>query len=148
MWMDMAKRLAQESHAVRTKVGAIFVSPEGIVSTGINGMPAGGTNVCETKVYDQGGTPATHHIDEKGPYRLVTKEEVSHAEENLFGCLMRQGVSTKGGSIFITLSPCLHCSKIIIQAGITDVYYLEEYRMTDGLEWLKKNGVNVHKVEY
>lgn len=135
--MDMAKRLAQESHARRTKVGAVFVSPDGIVSTGINGMPAGGTNECE--YWEDAGLMGAV---------MVTRPEVSHAEENLFGCLMRQGVSTKNGSIFITLSPCLHCSKIIIQAGITDVYYLEEYRMKDGIEWLKKNGVNVHKVEY
>lgn len=131
MWLDIAERLATESHAMRAKVGAVFVSPEGVVSTGINGMPEGMTNVCEN-VLDDGS--------------LATKPEVSHAEENLFGCLMRQGVSTKGGALFITLAPCLHCSKIIVQAGIKDVYYRDSYRDISGIIWLKENGINVEKV--
>jgi dCMP deaminase len=127
MYLDIAERLACESHAVRLKVGAVFVSPEGVMSAGINGMPAGGDNVCE-------------NINEDGT--LSTKNEVSHAEENLFGKLMRQGVSTKDGTIFLTHAPCIHCSKIIVNSGVKAVYYRNQYRSNDGVHWLNMNNVD------
>jgi dCMP deaminase len=134
MYMDIAVRISQESHAIRLKVGAVFVSPEGVMSIGINGMPAGGTNVCE--YYEDVGLMRS---------RLVTKPECSHAESAVFGKLMRQGVCTKGGSIFITHSPCIQCAKIIVAAGITHVHYKEEYRDNSGINWLKKNNIIVIK---
>ena len=82
-----------------------------------------------------------------GRYRLVTKDEVSHAEENLWAKIMRQGLSTKGGQLFLTMSPCLPCAKIMVVAGITHVYYIEKYRKTEGLDWLLHNGVQVIQVQ-
>jgi dCMP deaminase len=137
--MDIAVRISQESHAIRRKVGAVFVSPEGVMSIGINGLPSGESNTCERETYsfdDEG------YITDK---HLITLDEVSHAEENLFSKLMRQGVSTKGGRIFITLSPCIHCAKIIVGSGITHVHYKEEYRDNSGINWLKKNNIIVIK---
>ena len=138
MYLDIADRLAQESHANRLKVGAVFVSPDGVMSTGINGLPAGTTNDCEYQVWNNQGT-----------FDLKTKDEVSHAEENLFGKLMRQGVVTKGGSIFLTHAPCIHCAKIMIVAGIKEVFFSTYYRGSscDGIEWLENNGIHVLRVD-
>lgn len=164
MYLDMAQRAAEESHAVRLKVGAIFVSPEGVMSMGINGLPADSSNECETKEWCSGGgwlSPDEIFIgwpyegtykdqdgnEIQGRYRLITKDEVSHAEENLFQKLMRQGVSTKGGTLIITHSPCLPCSKIIAGSGITHVYFANYFRTTEGIDLLVSNGVQVIKVD-
>lgn len=131
MYMDIAERIAKESHAVRLKVGAVFVSPDGIVSTGINGLPAGSSNECEDFI---NGQP-------------VTKPEVSHAEENLFQKLMQAGVSTKYGSVFVTHAPCINCAKIIAGSGVTHLYFKNEYKNHDGLKWLVKNNLIVEKID-
>ena len=143
MYLDIAERLAEESHAVRLKVGAVFVSPEGIMSTGINGMPAGGTNICELIVVNSYSIISGTGRGPVPSYETRTKPEVSHAEENLFGKLMRQGVSTKGGSIFLTHEPCIHCSKIILNAGVSEVWYREPYLGSNpsGKSWLIENSV-------
>jgi dCMP deaminase len=163
MYMDFALRAAQESHAVRRKVGAVLVTQDGVMSMGINGLPAGGSNECEIVEWCNGGgwlDPETIEAgwpyegtykdsqgnELPGRYRLVTKEEVSHAEENLISKLMRAGVSTKGGELFLTMAPCINCAKIIVGAGIGQVYYLEEYRKTTGVEWLTANGISVHNL--
>ncbi|HET8688287.1 MAG TPA: deaminase [Methanosarcina sp.] len=164
MYMDFAVRAAQESYAERLKVGAVFVSPDGVMSMGINGMPEGGTNECEIREYmdsDAGGWLSPDEVemawpyveyngefqDQKRRYKLVTKDDCSHAEENLFAKLMLQGVSTKGGTMFITCSPCLPCAKIIRAAKISAVYYLEQYRKMDGIEYLRKHGIHVEQVQ-
>lgn len=164
MYLDIALRIAQESHAKRKKVGAVFVSPEGIMSIGINGLPPGGDNECEYKEWcDAGGILSSEEIvagwpyegtykdaagnEIAGRYRLVTKDEVSHGEENLWAKIMRQGLSTKGGQVFLTMSPCLPCAKIMVVAGITHVYYIEEYRDTGGIEWLLHNGIKITSVD-
>ena len=165
MYMDMAIRAAAESHAIRLKVGAVFVSPDGVMSMGINGLPAGGDNVCETVEWCSGGgwlDPDTIEAgwpyegtykdqdgnEIQGRYRLKTKPEVSHAEENLVSKLMLAGVSTKGGAVFVTAAPCINCAKILVGAGITHVYYLQEYRDLSGVNWLQTNGINVGKLDY
>lgn len=138
MYLDIAERISQESKAVRLKVGAVFVSQEGVMSIGINGLPAGGSNECEHQIFNN-----------EGVLELKTKLEVSHAEENLFGKLMRQGVSTKGGRLFITHPPCIHCAKIIVVAGIKEVYYRTYYSgsHSDGISWMENNGILVLRVE-
>lgn len=128
--MDIAERIAKESHAVRLKVGAVFVSPDGIVSTGINGLPAGSSNVCEDLINGV----------------LITKPEVSHAETAVFGKMMLQGVSAKDGTMFITHAPCIECARIIVGSGVTHVYYKNEYRSTSGLDWLEKNNIIVEQI--
>lgn len=140
LYLDIAERLAQESHAVRLKVGAVFVSPDGVMSIGINGMPAGGTNECEQYVTNANGPSG----DECA---FITKPECSHAEEALFGKLMRQGVSSKGGSIFLTHEPCINCAKIIIGSGIKEVIFRHSYSGSNktGTDWLNKNNVTCLK---
>jgi len=156
MYLDIAERLAEESHAKRLKVGALFVSSEGVMSSGINGLPAGGSNECEDILYLTETEVAEYlekhpeekvYEDELGKYVLVSKPEVGHAEEHLFGKMMRQGVSAKGGTIFVTHAPCLECSKQIVVSGIKKVYYIHEYRCDKGPEWLRKNGVEVVQVK-
>lgn len=132
MYLDIAARFAQESHAVRLKVGAVFVSPDGVMSSGINGMPAGGSNICEDTLQD--GT-------------LVTKPELSHAEENCFSKMLRQGVSAKGGTLFLTHAPCPNCSRQIFNSGTARVYYSNDYRTLDGVNFLRECGILVERID-
>lgn len=131
-YMKMAKAFSELSQAVRAKVGCVIVSPEGqIISQGYNGMPAGMDNCCE---HDEDG-------------KLVSNKEVLHAESNAITKCAKWGGKTDGATIYITLSPCIDCAKLIIQAGITRVVYGEEYRNTEGIDLLKKVGVNVELLE-
>jgi len=162
MYLDIADRVAEESHAKKLKVGSIFVSAEGIISTGINGLPSGDSNICEypryrdeeefirkgVVCYPDDKTPESYCFkDEIGEYRLKTKDGVSHAEENLFAKIMRQGISTIDGYMFSTHSPCLRCAKVIALSGIIKVYYRKDYRSDKGIKWLLRRGVRVEKIE-
>ena len=144
MYLDLCDRISEESHAVRLKVGAVFVSPDGVISIGINGMPSGGSNVCENSMDETefiSGTINPYKIVK----RLITKPECSHAEENLYQKLMLQGVSTKEGSIFISHSPCIQCAKIIVGSGVKLVVYRNEYRDSSGIDWIKFNNIDCYK---
>ena len=150
MYLDIAERIAQESHAVRLKVGAVFVSPDGVMSTGINGMPAGGTNECETStIIGMKLLSGVAGIDAAyAPLiELKTKPECSHAEEQLFAKLMRQGVSTKDGYIFLSHEPCINCAKIIVGSGVKEVVFRHSYTGSHktGTEWLNMNNVTCLK---
>lgn len=131
MFLDIANRVAQESYATKLKVGAVFVSEHGIISIGYNGTPSGWSNKCEFITPDGG---------------LKTYDYVSHAEENLFAKIMKQGVSSKNGTIILTHAPCINCAKIILNAGISSVYYQHEYRLPDGIDHLKSGGISVIKI--
>ena len=124
--MDVAKRFSQLSYAQRLKVGAIIVKDDRIVAYGYNGMPSGWDNVCE--------------------HEGKTKPEVLHAESNAIAKLARSPESGEGASIFITHSPCIDCAKLIYQSGIATVYYKNDYRSTQGLDFLKKSNVWIVKV--
>ena len=124
-YMDVAERFAQLSSAKRLQVGAIVVKDDRIISIGYNGMPAGWDNCCE---------------DEQNK----TKPEVLHAESNAIAKLARSPESGEDATIFITHAPCIDCAKLIYQSGITTVYYKNEYRSTQGLNFLKKSGVVIH----
>lgn len=135
LYMDIAIRLSEMSYAQRKKVGAILVKDDNILSFGWNGMPAGFDNDCEHIGADTNGC-------------LVTNNEVAHAELNIFAKLSKNGCTgTKGSTLYVTLSPCFECSKLIVQSGVSKVYYLEEYRDTSPLEFLVKAGVEVIKYE-
>jgi len=127
MYLKIALMVSEQSYAERLKVGAVFVSSEGIISIGINGLPPNGSNVCESNG--------------------KTLPQVSHAEENLFAKIMRQGISTINGTMFITHSPCINCAKIILGADIKELYYTSDYRCDSGINWLRSNGVCVFKRE-
>lgn len=127
-YMRMAAIWAENSYCKRRKVGALIVKNRMIISDGFNGTPSGFENVCE---------------DENG----VTKPYVLHAEANAISKVAKSGNSAEGATLFITASPCMECSKLIIQAGIKRVVYRDEYRLTDGVDLLKRAGVEVEKIE-
>ena len=164
-YMKTAKVFAELSHARRLHVGAIVVKDDRIISIGYNGMPAGWDNNCEHKEYmssDAGGWLSSKEIYEQWPfeeedidpdlgyarrYALKTKPEVLHAESNAIAKLAKSNDSGLGADIFITHAPCIECAKLIYQSGINGVYYGENYRDDSGIEFLKKSGVNIEKLD-
>lgn len=163
-YMRMAEALAQLSHAVRSKVGCIIVSEDGqIVSQGYNGMPHGMDNCCEDKVYSYFPGKNCKHpencfkgkeckcegcvlSERSNEYTLVTKPEVLHAESNAISKCAKWNSSTNGATCYVTLSPCVECSKLMIQSGIKKVYYKELYRNTQGIDLLKRAGIEVNQI--
>jgi dCMP deaminase len=161
-YMDTARRFAELSPARRLHVGAIVVKNDRIISIGYNGMPVGWDNECEYKDYmsgDAGGWLDPVEIEERWPfkeydpevqsnrrYRLVTKDEVLHAESNAIAKLAKSNDSGLGADLFVTHSPCIHCAKLILQSGIGRVYYGENYRDDAGIEFLKASGIEVNHI--
>ncbi len=141
LYMDIADRVSKMSYAKRLQVGAVIVKGNQILSLGYNGMPSGWENVCEVTIPEH-IDPETRTIT---PARLVSKPEVLHAERNALDKVAASNESTLGATLFVTHSPCLECAKSIYNTGITDVYYKHDYRSTDGVEFLKRTGVKVHK---
>ncbi len=123
-YLKMATEWAQLSHCQRKKVGAIIVKDRMIISDGYNGTPTGFENICE---------------DEEG----YTKWYVLHAEANAILKVAGSTQSCRGATLYITLSPCQHCSKLIHQSGIKRVVYSNKYKDTSGLEFLEKAGVEL-----
>lgn len=133
-YMEIAKAISKRSKAQRKKVGAIVVRGKQIISDGYNGMPA--TDDSPLEFTDDNGN-------------LVTKPEVLHAEANALMKMVRYGsVGTHGEptTMYLTLSPCRECAKMILNAGINHVIYEEEYRDLEGIQLLKKYGVSVKKI--
>lgn len=127
-YLRMAAIWAENSYCQRRKVGAIIVKDSMIISDGFNGTPSGFENVCE---------------DEDG----VTKPYVLHAEANAITKVSRSNNSSDGATLYITASPCVECSKLIIQAGIKRVVFNELYRITDGIDLLERAGVECVHIE-
>jgi len=123
-YLEMATIWAKNSYCVRRKVGALIVKDKMIISDGFNGTPEGFENECE---------------DENN----VTKDYVLHAEANAITKVAKSGNNSLGGTLYVTTSPCIECSKLIIQAGIKRVVYLDEYHKTEGLSLLKRAGIEV-----
>ena len=134
-YMDVAERFAQLSSAKRLQVGAIVVKDDRIISIGYNGMPSGWDNCCENII--------SHVWEEPDLHNLKTKPEVIHAESNAISKLARGTESGLGATMFVTHQPCIDCAKLIYQSGIATVYYKNEYRSTQGLDFLNKSGVEV-----
>jgi dCMP deaminase len=135
-YMKTAEIFSELSHARRLHVGAIVVKDDRIISIGYNGMPAGWDNNCEDVIQHSDDTTS-----------LKTKPEVLHAETNAIAKLARSSESGLGADIFITHSPCLDCAKLIFQSGIKRVWFREQYRSTEGVDFLTKSGVSVEKVD-
>lgn len=125
--MNAAEVYAQLSSAERLKVGCVVVKNDKIISIGYNGMPSGWSNQCE---------------DENG----LTRKEVLHAEANAITKIARSTESAEDAILFCTASPCIDCAKLIYQAGIQTVYYRDYYKSDDGINFLKKGGVQVSKL--
>ena len=123
-YLRMALIWAENSYCRRRKVGALVVKDKMIISDGYNGTPSGFENVCE---------------DDNN----VTKPYVLHAEANAITKLARSSNNSDGATLYVTASPCIECSKLIIQAGIRRVVYDEHYRLNDGVELLKRAGIEV-----
>lgn len=116
--------LAENSYCERRKVGALVVKEKMIISDGYNGTPSGFENVCE----DETNT---------------TKPYVLHAEANAITKLARSSNNSEGATLYVTASPCIECAKLIIQAGIKRVIYAEQYRLTDGIDLLRRANIEV-----
>ncbi|CAM1342794.1 dCMP deaminase [Tenacibaculum lutimaris] len=123
-YLKMANEWGQLSHCIRKKVGALIVKDRMIISDGYNGTPSGFENFCE---------------DEEG----YTKWYVLHAEANAILKVASSTQSCKGATLYITLSPCQQCSKLIHQAGIKRVVYSQAYKDRSGLDFLEKAGVEL-----
>lgn len=123
----MARIWSENSYCTRRKVGALIVKDQMIISDGYNGTPSGFENVCE---------------DESG----LTKPYVLHAEANAITKVACSGNNSDGATIYITASPCVECAKLIIQSKIKRVVYGEEYRLTDGVDLLRRAGIDVEFV--
>lgn len=132
LYMDIATRVSQMSHAQRRKVGCVIVKDGRIVSMGWNGMPAGWDNSCETlSFFDQ------YDGRQLLEPNLVTKAEVLHAESNAIAKLARDGQSSLGCTLYTTVMPCMNCAKIIHQSGISHLLYCEDYRDRSGVNFLE-----------
>jgi dCMP deaminase len=143
LYMTIAQTVAGMSHARRLNVGAVVVKDDRVISMGYNGMPAGWDNNCEDETVElySGFEGAIHRTV------LKTKPEVLHAESNAIAKLARSTESGEGADIFITHSPCIDCAKLIYQSGIRRVWFGKNYRNGDGIEFLKKSGVEVSQIE-
>jgi dCMP deaminase len=123
VYLNIAKEVGTLSRCIRAKVGAVIVKDGNIVAYGYNGTPSGFSNVCEED--------------------NVTLPEVIHAECN---AILKAGRDAKGADLYLTLSPCVECCKLIKQAGIKTVYFRELYRNTEGLDKLKINYVHIPSI--
>ena len=132
-YLEMAEIWAQLSRARRKKVGCLIVKDGSIISDGYNGTPKGFDNHCEFE--------PRNHLDAE----LITKPEVLHAESNAITKLAKSTQSSGGATVYITISPCVECSKLIIQSGIKRVVYKELYRDDKGIKLLEKAKIEVNK---
>lgn len=160
-YMDVAERTGKLSYAIRRQVGAVIVKDNRILSYGYNGMPTGWDNSCEYKEYmnaAKAGFMPDVDIEEKFPYRefdpgvgadrryrLVTKDEVLHAESNAIAKVSGSTESSENATLFVTTAPCIHCAKMIFQSGIKSVYYRDSYRDSAGIDFLEKGGISVNQ---
>jgi len=151
-YMDIAELTSKLSSAIRLNVGAVIVKGNKILGTGYNGMPTGWTNECEYKEYMPGDNwdRQLYPLEEYDPtvesnrrYRLVTKDEVLHAEMNSLMKVAASTESSEGAIMFCTTAPCIHCAKAIYQSGIKELVYKDTYRSEDGLMFLEKCGVKL-----
>lgn len=127
-YLRMAHIWAENSYCTRRQVGALIVKNKMIISDGYNGTPSGFPNVCE---------------GEDG----LTLPYVLHAEANAITKIARSGNNSDGATLYVTDSPCIECAKLIIQAGIVRVVYARSYRLTEGIDLLKRAGIEVVHIE-
>jgi dCMP deaminase len=156
--MKAAESYSELSPAVRLKVGCVIVKNDTIIGIGYNGMPSGWTNECEDILFVQDSPELDYETMTKEGYtfgsykdfsgwtKRVTKPEVLHAETNALAKVAKSTNSSENADMFVTCAPCLDCSKLIHQSGIRRVFYKHTYRSNDGLEFLKKCGIETQQI--
>lgn len=128
LYMAFAEAASHESHCPRTQVGCALVLESGVIAPGFNGHASGGPNDWD---YSDTGNP-----------------EVVHAELNALGKCLEEGLKARGATVYVTLSPCLECAKLLVRARVKRVVYRDAYRITDGLDYLTKYNVEITKYEH
>lgn len=131
-YLNICQEWSKLSHARRKQVGCIIVKDGAIISDGYNGTPKGFDNNCEILYAG----------------KLKTKQEVLHAESNAITKLAKSTQSSLGATMYITISPCVDCAKLIIQSGIERVIYKDFYRSDEGIKLLKQAKIEVKQYEY
>jgi len=155
--MQVAYQFAKLSYANRRKVGCIIVKDNQVISFGYNGMPHGFDNKCEEDdiKYYENSDIALELIEDHGydcengcctKKNAITKREVLHAESNAIMKVAKSTMSCEGATLYTTTCPCFDCAKLIIQAGISKVYYTEDYRDMGGVELLQRADIIVEQV--
>jgi dCMP deaminase len=140
IYMELAQKLAERAHCVKAKVGAVLTKDTRIISLGYNGPPAG-THNCD-EVWPEEGCPR----DSKGSCSLAL-----HAEQNAILYATKNNISMEGATLYVTLSPCISCARVIFTIGIKKVYYLNSYAAykkiptDEGVDFLRKFGVQVEQ---
>ena len=128
-YLEMTQIWAGNSYCKRRQVGALIVKDKMIISDGYNGTPSGFENICE---------------DENN----VTKPYVLHAEANAITKVAKSNNSSEGATLYVTTSPCMECAKLIIQSGITRVVYSQKYHTSDGIDLLKRAGIELVYIDF
>lgn len=134
LYMGIAQLAAKSSYCTKLKVGACIVTPEGMLSIGWNGTPAGYTNICEFEDFT------------KDPVGLTTYPYVIHAEANAIYKMLRTGHSTRDSVVFTTHAPCLACASLIHNADISRVIYLNDFSHDEGVNYLNQSGIYTGKL--
>ena len=137
LYWSMVEAAAAQSVATRHKVGAIVVTPTGMISVGWNGTPAGMDNNCESHLVEDENNP--------GKVRWKTNPVTLHAERNAIDKMTRQGVPTQGSILFVSRAPCFECSKALHGLGLKTVYYMEDHDDMRGVDLLRDTSTTVIK---
>ena len=127
-YLEMAEIWAKNSYCIRRQVGALIVKGKMIISDGYNGTPSGFENVCEDE-------------------NKLTKPYVLHAEANAITKVAKSNNSSEGATLYVTTSPCMECSKLIIQSGIKRVVFSDKYHNTEGLQLLERAKIEIVHLE-
>jgi len=137
LFIDIAKLFAKQSTCISKQVGGVLIKDDRIIYSGYNGVPSGHQHCNQT--FGPGFNREQHH--------LWSNDHELHCEQNIISGCAKKGIITDKAELYITLSPCVACAKIIIAAGITKVIFLERYDKKDGLEFLEKNNVYCDKIK-
>tara|TARA_B110000977_G_scaffold35122_1_gene47026 strand:+ start:1450 stop:1962 length:513 start_codon:yes stop_codon:yes gene_type:complete len=155
IYMQIAYQVSKLSYAERRKVGCVIVKDNQIISVGYNGTPHGFNNTCEeddNRFYEN--PDVALDLIEQGftcdngcchKPKSITKREVLHAESNALMKIAKSTLTSKESVLYTTTSPCFECAKLIIQSGVSKVYYCEDYRDMSGIELLEKAGIIVEQ---
>ncbi|MBL0717923.1 MAG: dCMP deaminase family protein [Alphaproteobacteria bacterium] len=157
-YMAHAKLAGSMSHCIRHKVGAVLVRDSRVICEGRNGTISGQPDCCEMECPECNGgkigstleaSKTSPNIDntckECGGEGIITNQYVVHAEQNLITFAAKEGIRTDGTTMYVTLSPCIVCAKLIIQSGITKVVFMDAYRDLSGVNFLRKVGIKVEQ---